>query len=251
MHIILTGATGSVGTGVLRLCLASPEITRLSILSRRDFPLPTGEGIEPGKAEIIVHDNFTQYPSSLLDKLKGAHGCIWAQGISQTQVAKDEYIRITYDYPLAAAKAFSTLSEDKFNFVHVSGEGADPTEKTYTLFGKIKGRAEVALRALPSTPEYSALRIFNVRPGGVLASSPEDQSAGTGLPRRFMLATVGPLLRAVMPSMVSPTKVLSKVLVDLAIGDGEPVPAGPGIEDDGHLVRCVGVRKLGNAGRWD
>ncbi|KAJ7610771.1 hypothetical protein FB45DRAFT_875534 [Roridomyces roridus] len=43
---------------------------------------------------------------------------------AQTQVDKNEYVRITYDYPLAAAKAFSTLSEkDHFNFVYVSGEG--------------------------------------------------------------------------------------------------------------------------------
>ncbi|KAJ7724257.1 hypothetical protein B0H16DRAFT_1677653 [Mycena metata] len=245
MHIILSGPTGHVGTGVLRYCLASPEVTRLSILSRRDFPLPTGEGI--GSQESRDH----QYPSSLVEKLKGAHGCIWAQGISQSQVAKDEYIRITYDYPLAAAKAFSTLSEtDKFNFVYVSGEGADPTEKTWTLFGKIKGRAEVALRALPSTPAYNALRIFNVRPGGVMAS-PGDERPGMGLPLRFGLTTAGSLLRVFAPSMISPTKALSKVLVDLAIGDGSPLPAGTGIEDDGHLVRCVGVRRLGDAGRWD
>ncbi|KAJ7040267.1 hypothetical protein C8F04DRAFT_1082987 [Mycena alexandri] len=237
MHIILSGPTG--------------HITRLSILSRRDFPLPTGEGMDPKKAEIIVHDNFAEYPSSLAERLKGAHGCIWAQGISQTQVAKDEYIRITYDYPLAAAKAFSTLSEtNKFNFVYVSGEGADPTEKTYTLFGKIKGRTEVALRALPSTSAHSALRVFNVRPGGVMPS-PGDERPGMGLPLRFGLTAVGSLLRTIAPSMISPTKVLSKVLVDLAIGDGSPVPAGTGIEDDGRLVRCVGVRRLGNAGRWD
>jgi len=244
MHIILTGATGTVGAAVLRNCLASPTITRLSILSRRQFTLPTGDGLDAQKAQIIVSDDFAAYPPSLTDLLRGADGCVWAQGISQTEVSKEEYIRITYDYPLAAAKAFSTLSENnKFNFVFVSGEGADPTEKTLTLFGKIKGRTEVALRALPSTPSHSALRVFNVRPGFV-DPSPLDQREKSAL-KRVGLSVLGPVFRNLAPARVSPADVLAKVLVDLATGDGNPVEPGTGIEDDGRTVRCIGVRRLG------
>ncbi|KAF8215830.1 hypothetical protein K438DRAFT_1799510 [Mycena galopus ATCC 62051] len=236
MHIILTGATGTIGAPVLRQCLASPK---------SPFTLPTGEGFDAQKAQIIVPDSFAEYPSSLTDLLKGADGCVWAQGISQTQVSKSkEYVRITYDYPLAAAKAFSTLSENnKFNFVYVSGEGADPTEKTMTLFGKIKGRAEVALHALPSTPSYSALRVFNVRPG-VVEPAPEDRHTKSALTRAGF-AVLGSVLRVVVPSQVSPPNVLAKVLVEIVTGDGDPIPSGKGIEDDGRLVRCIGVRRLG------
>lgn len=124
MHLILSGATGTVGYNVLLCCLASPKVTRVSILSRRDFALPQGERLDTTKAEIIVHTDYKEYPPALLEKLKGSDGCIWAQGISQTKVSKDEYVQITYDYPLAAAKAFSSLSNSgKFNFVYVSGEG--------------------------------------------------------------------------------------------------------------------------------
>jgi len=86
MHIILTGATGNVGAPVLTYCLQSPVITQLSILSRRTFPLP--EGTNSDKARIIVHNDFSSYPDELLSELKGAQGCIWAQGISQTEVSK-------------------------------------------------------------------------------------------------------------------------------------------------------------------
>ncbi|KAJ7786652.1 hypothetical protein B0H16DRAFT_1708798 [Mycena metata] len=156
-------------------------------------------------------------------------------GAGYQPVTSSERVSGQLEYPFVntAATAFSTLSEtNKFNFVYVSGEGAGPMEKTWTLFGKIKGRAEVALRALPSTPAYSALRVFNVRPGGVIPS-PGDERPGTGLPLRVGLATAGSLFRVIAPSQICPTKTLSKVLVDLAIGDGSPLPAGTGIEDDG------------------
>jgi len=245
MHIILTGATGTIGAEVLGHCLASSKITRLSILSRRQFTLPTGEGLNPTKAQIIVHEDYDKYPDELTEKLKGAEGCIWAQGISQTEVSKDQYVRITYDFPLAAAKSFSSLSSTgKFNFVYVSGEGADPTEKTYTLFGKIKGRTEKELLSLPSTPPYSALRVFNVRPGYV--DPPVHQRPRTVV-KKLLDGTLAPVFRLTIPNMVSPTGMLSKVLVDLATGDGNalPVEKGNGIEADGRTLRSSAIRRLG------
>ncbi|KAF8215833.1 hypothetical protein K438DRAFT_1799515, partial [Mycena galopus ATCC 62051] len=210
------------GSPVLRQCLASPNITRLSILSRRQFTLPTGEGFDAQKAQTIVPDSFAEYPSSLTKLLKCADGCVWAQGTSQTQVSKEEYIRITHDYPLAAAKAFSTLSENnQFNFVYVSA----------------------ALRALPSTPSHSALRVFNVRVG-LVEPAPEDRHTKSALTRAGF-AVLGSVLRVVMPSQLAPPDVLAKVLIDLVTGDGNPITPGQGIEDDGRLVRCLGVRKLG------
>jgi len=246
MHIILTGATGTVGAAVLRHCLASPTITQLSILSRREFALPTDNDLDVQKARVIVHTDYATYPDGLLSTaLKDAQGCIWAQGISQTEVAKDEYIRITHDYPLAAAKAFSSLSDTgKFNFVYVSGEGADPTEKTFTLFGKIKGRTEAALLALPSTPAYNALRVYNVRPGYV---DPPEHHRPRSASRKAAEFVAGPILRLLLPSQVSPTGVLSKVLVDLATGDGDALQGekGSGIEAGGRTVRSVAIRRLG------
>jgi len=91
MHLILSGATGTVGYNVLLCCLASPKVTRVSILSRRDFALPQGEQLNSAKAEIIIHTDYKVYPPALLEKLKGSDGCIWAQGISQTKVSK-EYV---------------------------------------------------------------------------------------------------------------------------------------------------------------
>jgi uncharacterized protein YbjT (DUF2867 family) len=89
MHIILTGATGTIGADVLRHCLATPNITKLSILSRRQFDLPVDNKFDVQKAHVIVHKDFSTYPEELTTLLKGSEGCIWAQGISQTEVSKE------------------------------------------------------------------------------------------------------------------------------------------------------------------
>ncbi|KAI9864382.1 MAG: hypothetical protein M1813_003302 [Trichoglossum hirsutum] len=246
MHIILTGATGTVGSAVLTSLLSSPTVSQLSILSRRQFDLPTGDNLDLKKAKIIVHKDYVSYPDELLKgALDGAQGCVWAQGISQTEVNKEDYIRITYDFPMAAARAFATLPKPggHFNFVYVSGEGADPTEKTFTLFGRIKGRAERDLVSLPtSDPSLSSLRIFNVRPGYVEPSQVRDRS----LALKFVDYTLLPALKRLLPGQVSPQGVLGKVLTDLATGDGEPLTAGTGVEAEGRTLRSSGIRRLGD-----
>ena len=85
MHLILTGATGTVGLGVLQHCLSNPSITQLSILSRRPVALADGHP----KAQVIIHKDYSSYPNDLLEKLAGASGVVWAQGVSQTKVNKE------------------------------------------------------------------------------------------------------------------------------------------------------------------
>lgn len=87
MRLILTGATGLVGSAALNHILNLPkgEISALYILSRS--PVPMAEN-QPN-VTVIQHKNFNEYPPDLLEKLKGADGCIWAQGISQSLVSKE------------------------------------------------------------------------------------------------------------------------------------------------------------------
>lgn len=87
MHLILTGATGLVGSAVLHHMLNTPAITQISILSRRPVPQAVGHP----KANVIIHQDFTTYSNEVLNQLKGAEGVVWAQGISQTAVGK-EYV---------------------------------------------------------------------------------------------------------------------------------------------------------------
>ncbi|KAF2013626.1 hypothetical protein BU24DRAFT_424625 [Aaosphaeria arxii CBS 175.79] len=239
MHLILTGATGLVGAGTLEVMLKTEAITRISILSRR--PVAMVEGHED-KAKVIIHKDYKSYPTELLEQLKDAQGVVWAQGVSQNDVNKEEYFQITHDYPLAAAKAFSTLHpESPFTFVYVSGEGATQSPGITTpIFGRVKGQIEQALFDLgKQTPN---LNVYNARPGAVdWRHHPEIHKfmPHQALYKKMLLAPID----AVYKSMMTPTRSLGKVLTELAMSQGKPLK-GKDLQMEGRLLPNVAIRRL-------
>lgn len=138
MNIILTGATGFAGGEVLRQALLDPEIGQVTVLTRRSL------GVAHAKLNELIVSDFLDYSSV---DLSGHDACIWCLGVSQTQVREAEYIRITLDYALAAARAMYAANP-QLRFCFLSGRGADPDEQQKTLFARIKGRAERQLAEL-------------------------------------------------------------------------------------------------------
>lgn len=88
MHLILTGATGLVGSSILQTMLTHPSITKLSILSRSPVPLAESHANHE-KAHVIIHKDFKEYPESVLEQLRGAEGCVWALGTSSAGVDRE------------------------------------------------------------------------------------------------------------------------------------------------------------------
>ncbi|KAG9785625.1 hypothetical protein KCU88_g2414, partial [Aureobasidium melanogenum] len=124
VHLILTGATGLVGSSVLSHILSLPtggNITRLSILTRNPAipllanPPPPGtpSANRTTEIEVIQHGDFARWPPDLLARLEGADACIWALGVSQMDVDRETYVRITRDFAIEAARAFSGLRRSK------------------------------------------------------------------------------------------------------------------------------------------
>lgn len=87
MHLILTGATGLVGTGVLDAMVKMKEVTKVSILSRR--PVKMAEDLKDPRINVIIHKDFETYDAELLSQLKDAKGCVWALGASQRKVSEE------------------------------------------------------------------------------------------------------------------------------------------------------------------
>jgi NAD dependent epimerase/dehydratase family enzyme len=83
MHLILTGATGLVGTAVLDAMIRTKDITKISVLSRRPVKFTDD------RINVILHKDFASYDGDLLAKLQGAQACVWALGISQSEVSKE------------------------------------------------------------------------------------------------------------------------------------------------------------------
>jgi uncharacterized protein YbjT (DUF2867 family) len=158
--IIVTGATGTAGSSVIWQAIADKDIDKITALVRR--PL----SINHPKLQVIIQKDFLDY-STLTDLFKQSDACIWCLGISQALVSKEEYIKLTYDYTIAAAEAMIKAHPHIF-FVFLSGMGADSTEKSSTLFARVKGKTENALQKMPFS------KLFIARPGGILPSHPRD-----------------------------------------------------------------------------
>jgi len=87
MHLILTGATGLIGTAVLDAMINMKDVTKISILSRK--PVKMAEDANDPRINVIIHNDFEKYDEDLLNKLSGASGCVWALGVSQSAVGKE------------------------------------------------------------------------------------------------------------------------------------------------------------------
>jgi nucleoside-diphosphate-sugar epimerase len=198
MKILVTGPTGTAGSEVVNQALLDPEITAVTALSRK--PL----SVEHSKLKVVLHQDFSNY-SDLADILKEQDGCIWCLGISQTQVSKEQYEVITYDYTMAAGKAFLQANPNAI-FVFLSVGGADSTEQSRTTFARVKGKTENALKKI------GFQRLWIVRPGGI---KPAQLNPNTSLANKIMVPFF-PILEFFAPNMVISATDLAKALMHLA-----------------------------------
>ncbi|POR38917.1 Uncharacterized protein TPAR_00887 [Tolypocladium paradoxum] len=250
MHLILTGATGLVGSSVLDAMIRAKDITKISILSRK--PVQMAEDRKDPRVNVILHSDFARYDSEVLDQLKGADGCVWALGISQTRVGKEEYVRITRDYALAAARSLAALSPPgarPFRFVYVSGEGATQAPGRFAaVFARTKGETEQALADLAAELP-TTLRADSVRPAFVDASGHaaiRPYIPDPGLLYSVGVAAMGPAIRAGFRGMHSPTEALGGFLTQMAMGrvDGELEGRGAFRLGPSWVVGNVGFRRI-------
>ncbi|KAL8910152.1 MAG: hypothetical protein Q9171_004530 [Xanthocarpia ochracea] len=200
---------------MLAQCISSSKVARVSVLSRR--PVKQAEGND--KVTVHIHKDFGSYPDSLLHQLKGAVGCIWALGISTSQVKPEKATRTP--------------------------------GKCTPLFARVKGEAEASLLALRS--ENPGLRIWNVRPA-YIDETQNPLKDGSDIVLKKVMDRAVPLLRTVWPSGVTPTGPLAGLLESCALetSSKEDVKAriqgtGVNIEEGGTLgvlLANTGIRRL-------
>ena len=151
MRVLLFGATGMVGQGVLRECLRAQDVESVQTVGRS----PTGQ-LDPRLTE-IVHPDMMDY-RTIEASLQGFYACFFCLGVSSFGMKEADYTRLTYDLTLAAARTLARLNP-QMTFIYVSGSGTDSSEKGRSMWARVKGKTENALKSLP----FRAVYLF--RPG--------------------------------------------------------------------------------------
>src|SRR5262245_16597910 len=134
MKVIVFGATGMVGQGVLREALLDPDVDKVLVVVRT----PTGQTND--KLTELVHQDFLDF-SSVESQLAGYDACFFCLGISSVGMDEAAYHCITYDMPMAAAQVLARVSPN-LTFIYVSGAGTDSSEKGRSMWARVKGKAE-------------------------------------------------------------------------------------------------------------
>ena len=209
MRVILFGASGMVGQGVLRECLRDPGVEKVLSIVRA----PGGQ--TDSKLEELVHADFYDF-KSVERRLTGYDACFFCLGVSAAGMSEAEYRRVTYDLTLAAARTLARVSP-AMTFVYVSGAGTDDSERGRSMWARVKGQTENALRQLP----FAASVMF--RPGIIQPLH--------GIRSRTRLYRVGyvmarplfPLLEAVAPRLVTTTERVGRAMLQVA-RHGAPKP---------------------------
>lgn len=146
LRVIITGATGMVGEGVLHECLQHPDVSQILVVGRKSCGT-----VHPKLTEVIHSDFFNWSPLS--GKLSSYDACFFCMGVSSVGMKEDQYTRLTYDLTLGVARILASLNP-QMTFCYVSGAGTDSTEKGKSMWARVKGRTENALIQLPFKSAY-------------------------------------------------------------------------------------------------
>ena len=216
MRVILFGATGMIGSGVLLECLADPRIESVVSVVRQ------ASGAVHPKLHELIHDDFLDLVPVCAD-FADADACFFCLGISSAGMKEEDYRRVTYDFAMAAAKELLAESPNS-TFCFVSGAGTDGSGRGRVMWARVKGQTEQALLAMPFKGAYM------FRPGYI---QPKKGVRSKTALYQMIYNVVGPLypiMRSFMPSYLTTTVELAHAMIEAArAGDERHVLETPDI----------------------
>ncbi len=201
MKVLIFGATGMVGQGVLRECLLDHEVELVVTVGR------TATGTRNPKLREIERRDMSNY-AGMEQSLSGFDACFFCLGVASSGMKEADYERVTYGFAMAAADMLSRVNPG-MKFIYVSGSGTDSSEKGRMMWARVKGRTENALLRLP-------LEAYMFRPGFI---EPMDGiQSKTPMYRRFYAVgkPLFPLLRRMLPNQVLSTREIGQAMLRVA-----------------------------------
>jgi len=221
MNVVLFGASGMVGQGVLIECLDDPDVQRVVSVVRR----PTG--VTNPKLTEVVHGDFFDY-AAIEPSLRDADACFFCLGVSSVGMKEEDYRHITYDLTMAAAQTLHRLNPGLV-FIYVSGAGTDSSEKGRSMWARVKGKTENDLTKLFE-------RAYMFRPGYIHPEKGVRSKTGWIRAAITVLRPVGFVLKQ-FPGVGTGSDVLGRAMI-AAVRGGAP----------SHPVEIREINTLGAAG---
>jgi uncharacterized protein YbjT (DUF2867 family) len=209
MKVILFGATGMVGQGVLRECLLDDGVESVLAVGR------SATGQRQAKLREVLHDNFMDY-SAIESQLTGYDACFFCLGVSSVGMSEERYRHLTYDITLAAATTLARLNPQMV-FVYVSGQGTDSSEQGRLMWARVKGKTENDLLRLP----FKAACMF--RPAAIQPLHGIRSKTAWVQAIYVLTAPLLSLLYRVAPKYTTTTEQIGRAMIRVA-KDGPPRP---------------------------
>jgi uncharacterized protein YbjT (DUF2867 family) len=202
MKVLLFGATGMIGQGVLRECLLDPDVELVVTVGR------SSTGGQHGKLREIVREDLWNY-ADIAAELSGFDACFFCLGVSAAGKSEKEYDRVTYGITIGAADILARLNP-RMKFIYVSGAGTDSSEQGRIMWARVKGRTENSLLRLPFAEAYM------FRPGFI-----EPLHGATSKTRAYRVfytfaKPLLPLLRQVFPNHILTTEQIGRAMLTVA-----------------------------------
>lgn len=202
--VMVFGATGSVGNGLLKAAVDDPEVEKVYAVSRRSTPR-IDAGVASGKVELVLHQDFTDY-TDLAGILPEVNTVLWALGTSSLNVDDTTYTLIHVDFPVAFVAAWlDARTAAPMSFHSVTGMGTDPQGSEH--WAREKGRAELEVAEMAAG---TGLRSFAYHSAFV---RPASEQANPG---HYILAA---LLRP--GDMVINSEDLGRAMLEISARTGE------------------------------
>ncbi len=160
-RIIIVGATGMVGSEALKLALESSQVSEVVVLTRR------ATGTKHAKLTEVIHQDFYNY-QDIASSFRQIDAALFCLGAYTGSIPDAEFKRVTVDLTQAFAEILHQHSPQAV-FCFLSGQGADPVEKSKVSFARYKGMAENALLA------QGFRRVHIYRPGYIYPVKPREE----------------------------------------------------------------------------